>query len=722
MVQSAGDAGNASLEAILQAVQNANQTWKAGGVQFWVKSIERYVMPHFADMTPWPDGKRPWSLVKGELAGPGTPFSIAPADAWYDTQENDKQTWLTAVATVYAEQNELTVWLEDDDGHGHFCQFPNEGRCCVWNGHALTSGDVHEAAHELGHYLGLVHTFNANGHQDPSTQQPLKLSDRWDLVFKPGTSAAAPNRYYRSKSQAAADEASLQLIDTRHNCNRLDTGQVTCSIGTPSYSELRTEGDDAMKGMAFPHPDGHGDNAMSYLSPRLAPRDLSDAQIAIARKFLRWDEPFDSASHSAIYAGFTHAVTVTSGERPRLGSFAERQVAAKLDFDGDGLRDLGYWVPPAAIDGTGQFIALLSSHGYSQSAGQYLHASLGGLGDTPVPADYSGDGRTDLAVFQLGGGLSRNDLTNTAGYWRWCATASPAESTTCASPTVLHYGERYDVPAPGLDFDGSPPDGYAIYRPKNGTWYFKEPSWGSSRAVVISTPSSGAVPLPGQYDCDDRSDLAVYEPMTAKLALLRSELDWGVAQTITRQFSTSFIPQGSGTTAQMGGVVPVAGQTYWRACGGWPFPSFKPRLSAVLFFPEDGSWNMIMDPVGSATVSRCTFGRGDMMPFGGTDWNHDGQSDMALYGGAQYSGAYWTLFAKNTTWSSCTGSVTYRMDPGGAQRPCERVHGVSDMTGDGINELMIVAPDQGVIRWVTSESSYRTELSRATGSSTMEVL
>jgi len=411
MLQSAGDAGNASLEAILQSVQNANQTWKEAGVQFWVRSIERYVMPHFYNMAP---ALLAWGTVQPELVGPGTPFPNAPPDAW-SGQHNDKPGWLKAVAAVYAAPNEVTVWLKDDDGHGYYCRFPGEGRSCVWNGWALTHGDVHEPAHELGHYLGLVHTFDdLNGHNDPSIQQPFKRSDLWDLVFKQGTSAANPNTYYDSKSAAAADEASLQLIDKNNgNCARDNSGVVSCDIGNASYSEHLTEGDYGMKGTAFPHADGHGDNVMSYLGPRVPPRDISDSQIAVARKFLRWDQPFRTKTYNGIYTGFHYTPPVTSGQRPRLGSWRQRQIAAKLDFDGDSLRDIGIWIPPTTLAGTGEFIVLLSSHGYSQSAGQYMDVQLGGLGDTPVPADYSGDGRTDLAVYQPGGGINRDDIRTT---------------------------------------------------------------------------------------------------------------------------------------------------------------------------------------------------------------------------------------------------------------------------------------------------------------------
>jgi hypothetical protein len=44
------------------------------------------------------------------------------------------------------------------------------------------------------------------------------------------------------------------------------------------------------------------------------------------------------------------------------------------------------------------------------------------------------------------------------------------------------------------------------------------------------------------------------------------------------------------------------------------------------------------------------------------------------------------------------------------------------MDGDGVNDVMIVDPDQGIVRWLTSSTGYTSEDSRTLGSSYMEVL
>src|SRR5690606_13896605 len=111
-----------------------------------------------------------------------------------------------------------------------------------------------------------------------------------------------------------------------------------------------------------------------------------------------------------------------------------------IDFDEDTLRDIAYWIPPTSLGTKGTFKVLLSSKGFSTAAGQHLSVQFGQLGDVPVVGDYGcalgqpgcstgahRDGKTDLAVYQPGGGFNRNDANETQGWWRWCPTRPPPE-------------------------------------------------------------------------------------------------------------------------------------------------------------------------------------------------------------------------------------------------------------------------------------------------------
>ena len=90
---------------------------------------------------------------------------------------------------------------------------------------------------------------------------------------------------------------------------------------------------------------------------------------------------------------------------------------------------------------------------------------MGVATDVPVPADYDGDGKTDIALFRP-----------TTGVWYVWA------SSTAATLSVSHvWGGVLDVPVPG-DYDGDGRGDIAVYRPATGVWY-----------VLPSAPNSAAV-------------------------------------------------------------------------------------------------------------------------------------------------------------------------------------------------------------------------------------
>ena len=58
------------------------------------------------------------------------------------------------------------------------------------------------------------------------------------------------------------------------------------------------------------------------------------------------------------------------------------------DYDGDGRADIASWTPS-----NGYWHVILSS------TGQTVTQQWGMQGDQPVPADYDGDGRADFAIW-----------------------------------------------------------------------------------------------------------------------------------------------------------------------------------------------------------------------------------------------------------------------------------------------------------------------------------
>ncbi|CAN5887620.1 hypothetical protein BH23PLA1_BH23PLA1_15470 [soil metagenome] len=123
-----------------------------------------------------------------------------------------------------------------------------------------------------------------------------------------------------------------------------------------------------------------------------------------------------------------------------------------------------------------------------------------GRADLPVPADYNGNGRVDLATFQ----------PETAGFFVRGASASNRVSTS---------GLLTDIPLPG-DFDGDGQADFALFRPSTAEWIIQG-SLGETRTFSFGAPGLD-MPVPADYDGDGITDVAVYRPSTAEWFLLRS--------------------------------------------------------------------------------------------------------------------------------------------------------------------------------------------------------
>ena len=501
---------------------------------------------------------------------------------------------------------------------------------------------------------------------------------------------------------------------------------MTCTIepcqGAFCRSETHSTGSPALKAISFayaPSGSAYGTNLMGYYGLANYPRSLSDSQIDRVRKHLRWSVPINVEFTNDINEGRNNP-TKLSTHLPLLGNAKIRQVADELDVDCDGKRDLAVWEPPPAGQTDWVFRVLLSSKNYSTAPGNYMQVSLGRPGDQPFVAEMSGDCRADVGVFQPGGGVNRNDPTDTSGVWRWCPTATNPTQTNCSNMEVRSFGARGDVPLPGLQFGSNNSVRYlARFRPSDGSWAWLE--------TFVTTPwlvqpvflgDRDSVLLPGKYDADSLTDLAVYQPSTGYVKLLRSELNY--TSVIIRYFGSTYVPQVTGndpwnSAAQRSGAIPLSGMTApMFLCSPMPTGAcrwgYYPRRVFSLYYPNAGTWSTMWNPINIAGIDTCAFGDGQKdVPIPGVRVDGTAYTGMAYFRGN--SGANGVVSYKAptaTVLNSCSGStstvtLSYSNAPKG---PRVQAFAVSDMTGDGKPDVLIVDPDKMAVHLCSSGQNF----------------
>jgi hypothetical protein len=214
-------------------------------------------------------------------------------------------------------------------------------------------------------------------------------------------------------------------------------------------------------------------------------------------------------------------------------------VAVPADYDGNGRTDVAVWRPSTGV--------------WWVRGG--ARVTWGRPGDVAVPADYDGDGRTDIAVWR----------PSTGAWWVRGGARVP-------------WGRPGDVAVPA-DYDGNGATDIAVWRPSTSRWLVRglpDVTWGRRGDRVV----------PGDYDGNGGTDVAVWRPSTGRW-LVRGlpDVTWGRRGDLPVLFSRPSTP-----AAPFHAVVTAAPSGRMRASWrpGCPVGLGDLRLLAVSHVGFDG--------------------------------------------------------------------------------------------------------------------------------------
>jgi len=184
-------------------------------------------------------------------------------------------------------------------------------------------------------------------------------------------------------------------------------------------------------------------------------------------------------------AGATSPTRAATGSVPMLQK-------ANVDFNGDGRSD---FVLTRNVNSLKNWLINLNN-----ANNDALGAQWGVASDIETPADYDGDGKTDIAVW-------RPAASNQAAFYILNSSTNTVQ--------IELFGQTGDDPKVVADYDGDGKADAAVYRPSasgQGFFYYRGTLNNPNRNITFIPYGTGASVRPnvGDYDGDGRADFCLH--------------------------------------------------------------------------------------------------------------------------------------------------------------------------------------------------------------------